>query len=317
MKQKTKAIFKVSSLDWRTGWVTELKFRLTSSDTLEIATKILDESGDLYSSKAVKVELDTPKPFSYYEFVVADKVSDLAKRDLTSLYLEGDSEDIHSIITLSNWSRDVLAVNGDLTPAETKNRPASDFDEVADRFDGSRRFELIANGERYLVLRELESREVSSGIFSVKSLEKVMGKEIFRLSKFGGSWSDWLYSILYDSTKKKALSCLNMGDYKVYSSLEGNPASMVARGLRYDLRAIFEYMNEEGVPNFPTGMWGDWIVQQYMIQGLKDFKMLNDKFTMNVNLKGKELAKFRQEMLEPWKVKDNNDPHLKDYWKSV
>lgn len=317
MKQKNMAIFKASSLDWRTGWVTEVEFRLTSSDILEITTRILDEPGRLYSSKVVKVELDTPKPFSEYEFVVSEKIGDLAKRDLTTLYLSGDISDVETALLLGEWSRDVTSGNLDLTPADTKYRPVGDFAKVTQRFDGNQRFELIANGERYLVLRTHRSAEVVGGLLGVSYLEKLTAKEILTLSKSGGSWADWTYSIYYDSANRRSICCLDMGEYKVYATLEGNPASVIARALRYELQAIFAFMNERGVPNFPTGMWGDWILQQYMIQGLRDFRMLKDKFSFKVNLSGKELTKFRQEMLEPWNIKGNNDSDLKSHWNAI
>lgn len=51
-----------------------------------------------------------------------------------------------------------------------------------------------------------------------------------------------------------------------------------------------------------------------MIQTLKVFKALDDKFKDEVNLKVKESSTYRQELLDPWKVKDNNNPDLISFW---
>jgi hypothetical protein len=175
-------------------------------------------------------------------------------------------------------------------------------------YDSSPKTSWTINGADYLALKVFSGESpVREQLFRAEQIESLCSNRVFVLTKTGGSWKDWKFSVYRsEAAKGKSLACFEIERTHIYFELEGTVPEFAAKAFRYQLEALFRELWSEGLKHIPTDGWARWIVEQYLIHDLGDFKMLDDEFKFELNMTDEELKEFRTQMFEPWKFPKNN-----------
>jgi hypothetical protein len=291
----------LSVLDWKSGWTRQYSIEQVEEDVFKKSKEVLDEVGNLVTTKSKDVELEI-EDWDIYLFL-----SKKTKKKFVSYVLEGDEVSVGEFVRFRPWP--VKKAFATFSPnQEFKFRPNDESLAAGTIFDSNPRVSWKINGTEYYALKFFDaSGSIVEKLYSKEGIEQALSRKVFTLTKQGGNWKDWEFFVCSSEVDTdQAIACFAMGGTRIYINVDGNAPAASAKALRYSLENLFRCLWSKGTKNIPTDGWARWIVEQCLIHGLSDFQMLEDKFTFDLNMSEAEQAEFRVQMLQPWKFPDNN-----------
>ena len=298
---------KLSALDWKSGWTKQYLLEHVEGDVFKKAKEVSDEVGNLVTSKSKDVELDIDGSDYLADWEIDLFLSKKTKKKFVSYVLEGDEVSVGEFVKFRTWPVKKAFAAFSLNQ-EFKFRPKDQSLALGTPFDSNPRVSSKVNGTEYYALKFFDaSGAVVEKLYSKEGIEQALSRKVFTLTKQGGSWKDWEFFVCSSEVDAgQAIACFAMDGTRIYMNVDGNAPAASAKALRYSLENLFRCLWGKGTKNIPTDGWARWIVEQYLIHGLSDFQMLDDKFTFDLNMSEAEQAEFRIQMLQPWKFPDNN-----------
>ncbi|NBR24232.1 MAG: hypothetical protein EBU08_10755 [Micrococcales bacterium] len=307
MDESTGKWVKLEVLDWKSGWTQSYRLERVQGDFFRKIKEVFDQDRALITSKAKEFELDVTDSdyLMHWEFFVYLKGK--TRKKFVSYTLEGDEESVEFFRDKASWSVKRGLRTPEVSP-EYQYRPEVNSELSDLDFDSNPKITWKVNGTEYLALKVFDGEShVMETLFSVDQIQSATSECAFALTRTGGSWKDWKFSVYrHASLEGKPLGCFVMDGTQIYFELLGNAAEASANAFRYQLEALFRELWHRGVQYIPTNGWARWIVEQYLIHDLGDFNMLDDSFKFELNMTEDELQEFRTQMFEPWKFPKNN-----------
>ena len=307
MQNVERKIVQLEVLDWKSGWAKSYRIERVQGDLFRITKEVFDQDGVLIASKVKDIELDVSDRDYLIHWEFYGYLKGKTKKKFVSYKLEGDPESVEFFIDNASW----LVKKALRTPevsSEYRYRPEvySELSELD--LDSNPKITWKIDEAEYAALKVFDGEShVMEALFSVGHIQSAISDYVFALTKTGGSWKDWKFSVYRSaSLEGKSLGCFEMDGTQIYFELKGNASEASANAFRYQLEALFRELWSKGVKHIPTNGWARWIVEQYLIHDLGDFNMLADSFTFELNMTEDELQEFRTQMFEPWKFPKNN-----------
>ena len=307
MDESTHKWVKLEVLDWKSGWTKSYRFERVQGELFRKTKEVFDQAGTLISSKSKELELDVDDSDYLLQWEFTGYLRTNTRKKFVSYTLEGDSGSIEHFLNTTSWKVKKVQRPKD-SSSEYKYRGEVAHQSAELEFDSNPKTSWTINGADYLALKVFSRGSyVREHLFSAEQIKSLLSKSVFALTKTGGSWKDWKFSVYSaESPDGKSLAYFELDRTRIYFELEGNVPEVAAKAFRYQLEAFFRELWSEGVKHIPTDGWARWIVEQYLIHDFGDFKMLDDEFKFELNMTEDELQAFRTQMFEPWKFPQNN-----------